>query len=157
MGGHGSARGLCEEEASCSTFHRSPTTLSLSRGNMRRCCSTPSLPSCRSVESYDDSLQLDVFVVQRQFAEFGKGSFLMRLPESVKSNLLPDLGVCHYMTVFRTSDGSLFQVCSFLDYSRIPPTIYPNFVTSCTQPGNQREQLNRAFKFDQQTTYLVAS
>jgi hypothetical protein len=46
-------------------------------------------------------------VVQRPFLSFGAGLFT-RLPPSV-NNLFVDVGVCHYLTIFKTPSGQLVQ------------------------------------------------
>ncbi|KIY97243.1 hypothetical protein MNEG_10720 [Monoraphidium neglectum] len=50
---------------------------------------------------------LEVFVVSRAFTEFGGPLFKRMTPEMKKS--LVDLGICHYMTVFKTPDGRYVQ------------------------------------------------
>jgi hypothetical protein len=50
---------------------------------------------------------LEVYVVLRNFQEFGGGIF-HRLPEPLR-NGLRDSGVCHYMTVFKQKDGTMVQ------------------------------------------------
>jgi hypothetical protein len=67
---------------------------------MRRCASTPTL------RSLDDG-GMEVFVVLRNFQEFGYGLF-NRLPTPLRDGVR-DAGVCHYMTVFRQPDGTLVQ------------------------------------------------
>jgi hypothetical protein len=53
------------------------------------------------------SNHLEVYVVLRNFQEFG-GGFFHRLPEPLRDGLR-DSGVCHYMTVFKHQDGTLTQ------------------------------------------------
>ena len=50
---------------------------------------------------------LEVYVVLRNFQEFGNGIF-HRLPAPLRDGLR-DCGVCHYMTVFKQKDGTLTQ------------------------------------------------
>ena len=78
-----------------------------SRRRIRRCASTPTLNTAACVSSGFSQTGLDVFVVSRPFTEFG-GALFARLPPSVKSNFV-GLGIAHFMTVFRTADGTLHQ------------------------------------------------
>jgi hypothetical protein len=50
---------------------------------------------------------LEVYVVSRAFSEFGGPLFRNMTPEMRHS--MVDLGICHYMTVFRTPDGRYVQ------------------------------------------------
>lgn len=50
---------------------------------------------------------LEVYVVSRSFTEFG-GPVMKRLQPEAKEQLV-DLGICHYMTVFKTADGQMVQ------------------------------------------------
>jgi hypothetical protein len=50
---------------------------------------------------------MEVYVVQRPFKSFGAGLF-KRLPPSV-NDLFVDVGVCHYLTIFKTPSGQLVQ------------------------------------------------
>ena len=74
---------------------------------IRRCASTPTLSTAASVSSGTCQTGLDVFVISRPFTEFG-GALFARLPPGVKDNFV-NLGIAHYMTVFRTADGRLHQ------------------------------------------------
>ena len=71
---------------------------------MSRSASTPSFRSMGSIRREED---LEVYVVLRNFQEFGGGVF-HRLPEPLRDGLR-DTGVCHYMTVFKQNDGSFIQ------------------------------------------------
>lgn len=62
------------------------------------CCSSCPQGRCRCLE---------VYVVSRAFTEFG-GGIIRNLPREAKDSMV-DLGLCHYMTVFRTPDGQLVQ------------------------------------------------
>ena len=81
----------------CSRIQR-PLTL------MGKSSSTPSL---RSLGIHGGDGELEVYVVLRNFQEFGGGVF-HRLPEPLRDGLR-DTGVCHYMTVFKQKDGTLVQ------------------------------------------------
>jgi hypothetical protein len=48
-----------------------------------------------------------VYVVSRSFTEFG-GDVIKRMPQEARDHMI-DMGLCHYMTVFRTPDGQLVQ------------------------------------------------
>jgi hypothetical protein len=48
-----------------------------------------------------------VYVVSRAFTEFG-GDVIKRMPQEARDHMI-DMGLCHYMTVFRTPDGQLVQ------------------------------------------------
>jgi hypothetical protein len=48
-----------------------------------------------------------VYVVSRAFTEFG-GDVIKRMPPEARDHMI-DMGLCHYMTVFRTPDGQLVQ------------------------------------------------
>lgn len=50
---------------------------------------------------------LEVYVVSRAFTEFA-GDFVKRLPQETREHMI-DVGLCHYMTVFKTPDGQLVQ------------------------------------------------
>eukprot|EP00883_Tetradesmus_obliquus_P002834 jgi/Sobl393_1/13051/SZX69798.1 len=50
---------------------------------------------------------LEVYVVSRAFTEFG-GDVIKRMPQEARDHMI-DMGLCHYMTVFRTPDGQLVQ------------------------------------------------
>lgn len=50
---------------------------------------------------------LEVYVVSRPFTEFG-GDLIKNLPQEAKDGMV-DLGLCHYMTVFKAPDGQLVQ------------------------------------------------
>jgi hypothetical protein len=45
--------------------------------------------------------------VSRTFTEFG-GDVIKRMPQEARDHMI-DMGLCHYMTVFRTPDGQLVQ------------------------------------------------
>ena len=77
------------------------------RKSIRRCASTPTLNTVASVSSGVCQIGLDVFVISRPFTEFG-GALFAGLPPGVKDNFV-NLGIAHYMTVFRTADGRLHQ------------------------------------------------
>jgi len=70
---------------------------------MRKCASTPIL------RVPDDSApgNLEVYVVMRSFNEWA-GGFFTKLPNHLRDGVR-DLGICHYMTVFKHPDGSLVQ------------------------------------------------
>eukprot|EP00890_Picochlorum_soloecismus_P003396 jgi/Picsp_1/4057/NSC_01568-R1_protein len=72
---------------------------------MAKSSSTPSLRSLGIQHGGDG--ELEVYVVLRNFQEFGGGVF-HRLPEPLRDGLR-DTGVCHYMTVFKQKDGTLVQ------------------------------------------------
>lgn len=50
---------------------------------------------------------LEVYVVSRSFSEFA-GPVMKRLHPDTRQHLV-DMGICHYMTVFKTADGQLVQ------------------------------------------------
>lgn len=50
---------------------------------------------------------LEVYVVSRAFTEFG-GPLLKRMTPEMRLSMV-DLGICHYMTVFKTPDGRFHQ------------------------------------------------
>lgn len=50
---------------------------------------------------------LEVYVVSRSFSEFA-GPIMKRLHPDAREHLV-DMGICHYMTVFKTADGQLVQ------------------------------------------------
>lgn len=50
---------------------------------------------------------LEVYVVSRSFSEFA-GPVMKRLHPEARDQLV-DIGICHYMTVFKTPDGQLVQ------------------------------------------------
>lgn len=74
--------------------------------SFRRCCSTPDFVSIISDDKSEDS-HLKVYVVARPFQEYG-GALVHRLPEDFK-DLALQIGVCHFMTVFKTKGGDLYQ------------------------------------------------
>jgi hypothetical protein len=61
-------------------------------------CSSCGAEACRCLE---------VYVVSRAFSEFGGAVFNRLTPEMRR--YMVDIGICHYMTVFRTPDGRLVQ------------------------------------------------
>lgn len=72
----------------------------------RRCCSTPEFASLGGADETENS-HLKVYVVARPFQEYG-GALVQRLPEDFKELAL-QIGVCHFMTVFKTNGGDLYQ------------------------------------------------
>ena len=76
---------------------------SSSSTHMSRSTSSPSLRQLGASSAGD----LEVYVVLRNFQEFGNGVFY-KLPAPLRDGLR-DSGVCHYMTVFKQSDGTLIQ------------------------------------------------
>jgi hypothetical protein len=72
---------------------------------LRKSTSSPTLRALGGPVATDDCLE--VYVVLRNFQEFA-GGFFHRLPEPLRDGVR-DCGVCHYMTVFRDSDGTLTQ------------------------------------------------
>ena len=71
--------------------------------HMGRSTSSPSLRQLGASSTGD----LEVYVVLRNFQEFGNGIF-HKLPAPLRDGLR-DSGVCHYMTVFKQKDGTLIQ------------------------------------------------
>lgn len=71
--------------------------------SMHKSVSTPSLRFLGDVGSGDDGME--VFVVLRNFQEFAGGVF-NKLPGPLRDGVR-DCGICHYMTVFRSSDGTM--------------------------------------------------
>jgi hypothetical protein len=61
-------------------------------------CSSCGAEACRCLE---------VYVVSRAFSEFGGAVFNRLTPEMRR--YMVDIGICHYMTVFRTPDGRFVQ------------------------------------------------
>lgn len=81
-----------------------------STNTMRRAASAPALRAAcepRRCACAAACGCLEVYVVSRAFTEFGGGLFRRMTPEMKRS--LMDLGICHYMTVFRTPDGKYVQ------------------------------------------------
>ncbi|KAF6258769.1 hypothetical protein COO60DRAFT_1516719 [Scenedesmus sp. NREL 46B-D3] len=78
--------------------NRSSSTRSEGRAAARTSCSTCKGGRCSCLE---------VYVVSRSFTEFG-GDVIKRLPQEARDHMI-DMGLCHYMTVFRTPDGQLVQ------------------------------------------------
>ncbi|CAD7697223.1 unnamed protein product [Ostreobium quekettii] len=82
-------------------------------GSMRKSCSTPVLSTLGIGEGRLDvgggeaEGGLNVYVVARPI-EKGGPQMLHSLSKDAKNAIVP-LGVCHYMTVFETSDGRLVQ------------------------------------------------
>jgi hypothetical protein len=74
---------------------------------MRRAASAPALRAPCACCGGGKCACLEVFVVSRAFSEFGGPLFRSMTPEMRRS--MVDLGICHYMTVFRTPDGRLVQ------------------------------------------------
>lgn len=78
--------------------------------SFRRCCSAPVL-SClvphEEENPHDENKSLQVYVVARPFQEMG-GPIMQRLPDEYKG-LAVQIGICHYLTVFKTRDGKYFQ------------------------------------------------
>ena len=65
-----------------------------------------SMPGCSSSDDCSaDEAGLDVYVIMRPFSEFG-GPTLKHVPRPVRRGLA-EVGVCHYLTAFRTPDGRL--------------------------------------------------
>ena len=76
-----------------------------SLSHMSKSTSSPSLRQlCVGAGNNED---LEVYVVLRNFQEFGNGIFY-KLPAPLRDGLR-DSGVCHYMTVFKQKDGTLIQ------------------------------------------------
>ena len=71
--------------------------------HMSRSTSSPSLRQLGASNTDD----LEVYVVLRNFQEFGNGIFY-KLPAPLRDGLR-DSGICHYMTVFKQKDGTLIQ------------------------------------------------
>lgn len=69
---------------------------------LRRCASTPTL---RTPFQRTDPNGLEVYVLCRPFSEFG-GPLFHGLPPGGKE-VLTKVGICHFVTAFRTSDGRL--------------------------------------------------
>lgn len=92
-----------EERASSVVRMRHPGLLTRPL-SMSKSSSSPALKHlCMNAADGD----LEVYVVLRNFQEFGGGIF-HRLPEPLR-NGLRDSGVCHYMTVFKQKDGTMVQ------------------------------------------------
>ncbi|GMH32584.1 hypothetical protein BSKO_00418 [Bryopsis sp. KO-2023] len=77
--------------------------------SFRRCCSAPVLSwlAPQEEEAPNDEKNLQVYVVARPFQEMG-GAIMKRLPEEYKGFAV-QIGICHYLTVFKTRDGRYFQ------------------------------------------------
>jgi hypothetical protein len=87
-----------EGDCSTSTPQRQPQL-------MRKSMSMPTLNSMGRGGALEDGLE--VYVVCRNFQEFAGGLF-HRLPVSLRDGIR-DVGICHYMTIFRQPDGTLTQ------------------------------------------------
>lgn len=80
---------------------------------MRRVSSAPTLKNLGSTSGgaghprANVGSEMEVYVVHRPLREFGGPAF-QTLPDFVK-HTLRDLGICHYMTIFRTPDGEMRQ------------------------------------------------
>lgn len=70
---------------------------------MHRSASTPTLRVFGESSRSDDGME--VYVVLRNFQEFAGGVF-NRLPGPLREGVR-DSGICHYMTVFRSPDGTM--------------------------------------------------
>eukprot|EP00879_Flechtneria_rotunda_P004631 GHRR01004889.1.p1 GENE.GHRR01004889.1~~GHRR01004889.1.p1 ORF type:complete len:785 (+),score=318.55 GHRR01004889.1:460-2814(+) len=95
--------------SSCNTLHprtssREPRkwgqtgSVNGSSNNSRSACSSCFGGRCKCLE---------VYVVSRPFVEFG-GDLIKKMPQEARDHML-DMGICHYMTVFRTPDGQFVQ------------------------------------------------
>lgn len=93
----------------CSTSTRLEVGDSLPRLTaLRKCASTPTLRTLGvPAGSLSDDSGLEVYVVVRSFEEFAGGLF-NRLPGPLQEGVR-DVGICHYMTVFKQHDGTLVQ------------------------------------------------
>jgi hypothetical protein len=77
-----------------------------SRQSVKSMSKSTSSPSLRQLGA-NNTEDLEVYVVLRNFQEFGNG-FFHKLPAPLRDGLR-DSGVCHYMTVFKQQDGTLIQ------------------------------------------------
>ena len=103
----------CGLEASTSAPTTAPAVLRLSLDAprarpMRRAASTPTLHSMAVAPLGGEEAGLEVYVVVRNFKEFG-GALFRRMPPAVR-NGCRDMGICHYQVAFRRRDGTLIQV-----------------------------------------------
>ena len=80
---------------------------------LHKSCSTPALSTLGIVEGNltpagcEGDNGLNVYVVARPIRRSG-GQVFRQLSDDVKNSIM-QLGVCHYMTVFETTDGRLVQ------------------------------------------------
>lgn len=84
-----------------------PTRHQLLMAKQQTMSKSSSSPTLKQLGASARDGDLEVYVVLRNFQEFGGGVF-HRLPEPLRDGLR-DSGICHYMTVFKQQDGTLIQ------------------------------------------------